>query len=113
MNKLGAKEGARNGRAVARFGLALTAAMLVVAMLLAPSSGASGLGGPVVRAQPSGSSTAPPGPTGPAIAFLNPSVMPVTVGPPDTADPPVIADKPENATSEEGYDIVAWVANLA
>ena len=70
--------------------------------------------GSTVRAQPSGS-TSPTevGPVGPALAFLNPSVMPVSVGPPDTADPPVMADKPENATQEESYDIVVWVANLA
>ena len=98
INRLGAGEGIHNGRVAARIGLALTAAMLLVAMLFAsPSSGASGL----VLAQPSGSSSpSEPVPTGPSIAFLNPSVMPVSVGPPDTADPPVIADKPENLEQE-------------
>jgi hypothetical protein len=95
----------------ARAALALIVFMVMVLLITLGPVGASH--GPLALAQSPSPTASPTGPTGPTINFLNPSVMPVTVGPPDSNETPVLADKPETAEgSEEDYDVVVWSSGL-
>ena len=111
---LRALRGSGKDRRLARFALAATVCLMLLALIVAAPSGAS-VRGASVLAQASGSPS-PSGPLGPAIAFLNPSVMPLPQGngSADNWTVPVIADKPEAAAGfDESYRFTLWSANLA
>src|ERR671914_1498563 len=93
----------------ARAALALIVFMVMVLVITLGPVGASH--GPLALAQ--SPSPTPSGPTGPTINFLNPSVMPVPINPPDDTTP-VLADKPEAAQGfDEDYDVVVWTSGIA